>query len=452
MNIHIDQRIATFSTLTVLLLSACNGQLAVVDDLKPRDVESQDFEPSGGPVNAPLADAHCTCDSSDALQALDCGNGELYGNLEMTADGSVVAFGLKRPNLTFDVFYWRSNAATLVVAHGLLSGLSATGRDVLVDSFDIGDGEGLLRISPDRTTEVGLGRLPGSGLLSADGGIVLGAYAVDKQIALAQANANTGEIEVLGHFSTGIGTLIMNADASVLVGALGGIPLVEVDGRLAGQPSGADEDYAAFRWSEQGLSFGLPGVPASARILPEALSGNGSVIAGRATVPSAVHFLWSESDGYIEIASASSYTETQLSADGSVVLGSLDPEGASITSTFRWTKATGAVEIAPGTTTGNAYMSGDGNVIVTSAWAEPEPRGMPSQDTLIWDPVHGARSLEEILRLRGVDASGWEFEGIVPSTQERLGPLALSDNGKVLLGRGTCSGVPAIYRVVLSED
>jgi len=52
MKIHIDQYIATLTTSTVLLLSACKGELAVVDDLKTRDVVPGDAQ---GSVLAPDA-------------------------------------------------------------------------------------------------------------------------------------------------------------------------------------------------------------------------------------------------------------------------------------------------------------------------------------------------------------------------------------------------------------
>jgi hypothetical protein len=55
--------------------------------------------------------------------------------------------------------------------------------------------------------------------------------------------------------------------------------------------------------------------------------------------------------------------------------------------------------------------------------------------------VNGTRSLDEVLAARGVDAMGWE-----------LGHArALSGNGKVLLGRAHCGGVPTLYRMVLSD-
>ena len=59
----------------------------------------------------------------------------------------------------------------------------------------------------------------------------------------------------------------------------------------------------------------------------------------------------------------------------------------------------------------------------------------------MWNTVDGTRSLDEVLEARGADTTGWEFGHA----------RALSGNGKVLLGRATCGGVPTLYRIVLSD-
>jgi hypothetical protein len=445
---RIDYRIATLTTTTVLLLSACNGQLAVVDDLGSRDPGSQDLasqdlasqdldtrevEPGNG-WGSVLAPDRCTCARSASLQPLACYDKDDAhpSGLESSADGSVVAFGFFGYDSAFPVFYWRSNAPTLIIASGLLRGLSASGEDVLVDSITEG---AVVRIGPKgRSGHVRMGTLQGPSLLSADGNIAVGAVADHGAAGLARANMNTGEIEVLGQISGGVGPLYLNADASAIVGALQGTI-------RSGVPSSSDEDYAAFRWTEQGLIIGLPGVPAKNRLWPEAVSADGSVIAGRSALNGA-HFRWSEADGYVEIASSSDRTETKLSPDGSVVLGSLDPEGDRGTSGFRWTKAAGAVEIVPGATTAAVDMSTDGSVIVLNEWAEDHSTVEDPRDTLIWDTVHGTRSLEDILHLRGVDTGDWKF----------LQAAKLSANGKVLIGHATCGGLETLYRAVLSDD
>jgi len=425
MKIRIDQSIATFTMSTVLLLSACKGELAVVDDLRPRDVEAADGQGSVLAPDAGLAPgARCSCASSASLQALACYDGRPFTQSQTTTDGSVVAFNVATPEgAPWPVFYWASNAPTSNIASGSLAGMSASG-EALVDSQTEA---GVWRIGPEgRTGQARMRLLAGRGLLSEDGNIAVGAIADGDATGLARANMNTGEIEVLGHLRSDRAVLMVNPDASTIVGSLEGI-------LPTGEVSSADEDWAAFRWNEQGLSLGLPGVPANKRPHPQSLSADGSVISGVSS--NNATFRWSEADGYVEVASQAG-SANKLSADGSVLLASSqDPQG--VESVFRWTNATGAVELAPGTNTRGGDMSADGRVIATTSWRGQEPK-----DPLVWDTEHGTRSLDEILHARGIDTSGWNFS----EAQQ------LSADGKVLIGQATCGGVFALYRAVLSED
>ena len=85
-------------------------------------------------------------------------------------------------------------------------------------------------------------------------------------------------------------------------------------------------------------------------------------------------------------------------------------------------------------------ISDDGNVIVAQSWDDDQLDGAPPEQTFVWDAVNGTRTLERVLQDRGVTVEGWEF----------FQPRELSGNGNVLVGRGTCGGVPTLYRVVLS--
>ncbi len=123
------------------------------------------------------------------------------------------------------------------------------------------------------------------------------------------------------------------------------------------------------------------------------------------------------------------------------MLGSLDPAGGNDSSAFRWTQASGAVEIAPGFATLATDLSDDGNVVVATSWEDAQNDGASPEHTFVWDTANGTRSLDEILEDRDVDTTGWEFGHA----------RALSGNGKVLLGRATCGGVPTLYRIVLSD-
>jgi uncharacterized membrane protein len=172
----------------------------------------------------------------------------------------------------------------------------------------------------------------------------------------------------------------------------------------------------------------------------EAISADGSVLSGRA-LPSGSQFRYTEAGGLTEIATASGRSESFISTDGNVIVGSLDPAGSSDSSVFRWTEASGAVDLTPGLNTLAVDASDDGGVVVASSWDDAQLEGGEPEDTFVWDAEHGTRSLDAILAARGIDTAGWE-----------LGHArAISGNGKVLLGRARCGGEPTLYRIVLSD-
>lgn len=420
----------TFTVVLALVASACRGELAVVDTLETRSAGLSRYRSTG-----PGPNASCACAGSESLMALSCGGGEvpLLENdiVQTTHDGSIVAFNLCDGLAgECNVVYWDGGFVELPIASGMLLGLSASGAHVLTT----GDGTepGLQLIDLNGTTTIPLQMTVGRGSLSATGASVLGeVFDEEGRRYLARASTSTAEVEVIGELPATISRLYVNPEGSRFVGWATAIIETNETFDLVDTP---------FHGGPSELSFEFPGVPEGTTIWPESLSDDGSVIAGRAPLTSA-HFRWSEAEGYVELAPASGRSGTLLSADGSVVLGSLDPEGPSDSSAFRWTAATGAVEIAPGTQNLATDMSRDGSVIVATSWEDAQLDGAPPEHTFIWDEANGARTLDEVLAARNVDVTGWEFGHA----------RVLSGNGKVLLGRGTCGGVPTLYRVVLSD-
>jgi hypothetical protein len=413
MKMRIDQRITGVFASSVLVLSACEGKLDVVDDL---DQGSADLavDQQGGSGSA--ANAACACASSDSLLALSCGGGEvpLLDNdvVQTTPDGGVVAFTLCSGTLGCSVAYWRAGSATVPISSGLLLGLSASGERVLTS----GDGTGGLQlVEVDGTdTAVPLDVIIGRGALSAAGDVVVGTSISDNTLFLARSTPSG--VEEIAHMGRTIARAYVNADASAVVGSTDLSP----DG--------------AFRWTEQGgIAFDFPGVPEGVTVWPESLSADGSVVAGRA-LPGGTHFRWTASGSYEELASASWRSETLLSTDGSVVAGSLGGQDPDSSRAFRWTGANGAAELTPGIGSALIDMSDDGSVVVASSEFLRDPLV-----TFVWDTTHGLRTLSEILQAKGVAVDGWE-----------LGEArALSADGNVLVGRATCGGVPTLYRVEL---
>jgi hypothetical protein len=409
------------------LLAACNGELAVVDDL---DHQSSNLATDGpddpDATTPPRSFGPCECASSASLMALQCGNEvPLLDNdiVQTTPDGSIAAFSVTLADGSYQVQYW-DGTSVRPLSGGLLIGLSASGEQVLTT----GEGFGLtwLDVTRDAVTNPAIDAVAGRGSLSADGQTIIGATYPGDVTHLVRANASTGEIEDLGQIVDTIARAYVTPDASNIVGF--------TIGRDDPATSGA------FRWSEPGLSFGLPGVPAGVTAWPESVSAEGSVITGR-SLPGRMHFRWTEAGGYVELAPASWFSEGMSSSDGSVAVGSFDPDGEVDTSAFRWTEATGVLDLTPGVRSFATDLSDDGSVVVATRWDEAQNDGSFPEDTFVWDEAHGTRTLDDVLQARSVDTGGWEFG------QAR----ALSGDGKVLLGRALCGGVPALYRIVLSD-
>jgi len=428
----IDHRIlaAFLSSGMLIALSGCERALEVVDQLEGSGPGSEGTGSPGQPVSPPVQNASCACASSASLMALSCGGGEvpLLDNdiVQTTANGAIVVFNrCNEETFSCDVMYWDGGNPT-PIAPGYLIGIDASGQRLLVS----GATTSLVEVGGS-TTELPLYTLQGRGLLNAAGDRVFGGVfeGLEQGTRLVRADA-AGELEVLGDLEGSIATSSGNPAGTALVGW----SLVD-DGA-----ADAEISYRAFRWGADGLRLDFPGVPAGVTIWPESVSADGSIIAGR-SLPGQAHFVWSEAGGYTELASASWRSETSLSADGAVALGSLDPEGENDSAAFRWTAETGAVELTPGRASLALDLSSDGDVAVAYSWEEAQFDGVPPEDTFVWDVADGTRTLDQVLEQRGVDTSGWEFGT----------PRALSGDGRVLLGRASCGGVPTLYRVVLSD-
>lgn len=438
--IQIQRRIVSvfFSSSLLWALPGCERALEVVDQLNTDPPGSGSAEQPGGEAAPSVQNASCACASSASLTALSCGGGEVpqIANdiVQTTVDGAVVLFNRCDidPSGPCEVMYWRGGNPTSL-GNGFVVGLDASGEHASFIPDSAPDSMSLVSIEGG-STSLPVGMLYARGSLTASGDTV---FASGRSIdgdpipanheRLVRANA-AGQIEKLGDLPGSVVFAAINPEGTRLVGS--NFDTSDIDNIQL--PNG-------FRWSEEGgLRFDFPGAPEGAFLWPEALSDDGAIIAGRS---GGKHFTWSEADGYAEIASTSGFSETFISADGSVVLGSLIPEPPAESAAFRWTAQEGAVNLTPGRASRAVDMSDDGGVIVASSSEPAQLDGAPPEDTFVWDSTHGTRTLDEALAQRGVDTSGWEF-GVA---------RVLSGNGKVLLGRATCGGVPTLYRVVLSD-
>lgn len=435
-NIIAHRFLAACFTSSMPLLPGCERALEVVDQLgeaAPGSEQPGTDSPTPPPVDPPVQNAACACASSVSLRALVCGGGEvpLLDNdiVQTTADGNAVAFTrCDRDTFECRVMLWKGGAEQLV-SEGVLIGMDGAGERLLVSNGNLN----LVDVGGD-ATDLQMGMLAGVQLLSADGDVAFGSlpWPYEERGERIGRRDATGEIRALGDVRGSIARAYGNPSGSTLVGWT-----------LGEQGEGEDFTfvYEAFRWDAAGsLRFDFPGVPEGVTLWPETVSDDGSIIAGR-SVPNQAHFIWSEAGGYAELAPASWASETFISADGSVVLGSLEPGNLSGTGAFRWTAESGIEPLAIDIPNVALGLSRDGSVAVAYSWEPEQVDGVPPKHTLVWDTEHGTRTLDEILAQRGVDTSGWELGT----------PRALSGDGKVLLGLATCGGIETLYRAVLSD-
>ena len=139
---------------------ACNGELAVVDDverqgsnLTGQEDSDDSSEPSGSDDSSepsgsndssdstepsdsndasdPQVSSPCACAQSPSLLALNCGAGEvpLLDNdiVQQTPDGSVAFFNVQLPDGSFQVLRWDGGPSATPLASGMLNGSSAAG-------------------------------------------------------------------------------------------------------------------------------------------------------------------------------------------------------------------------------------------------------------------------------------------------------------------------------------
>jgi hypothetical protein len=203
----------------------------------------------------------------------------------------------------------------------------------------------------------------------------------------------------------------------------------------------------------------LPDWYAAARNDGVTFSRDGSAIAGFMSNLSSVSggqdlgtelnqiFRWTAATGIVVLAplwpsgaTGDQTTDSRLwlNDDGSVLVGTFDlvsetrgPEP----SAFRWTEATGAVALASeaGQQSVVRDASGDLGVVVGYTREAEQP--------FVWNATDGFRDLASVLSAAAVDLQGWTLSK----------PSALSRDGRVVIGEGTCDGVPAVYRAVLPD-
>jgi hypothetical protein len=402
------------------------------DGIRNGDEEGVDC---GGTSGCPVCVERCACASSAALMPLGCDPvpGRAVGISGIPAlsdDGSIVAFDICDENSRCQPLYWTAStgARTLPVPGGgaTIAGLSGDGLLLLASPQVTLGTEATLYTPGGAATATGL--RPAPALLSG-GGSVFGVSPTGSGTQLMRREPG-GELTLLG-------TVPQTADFIQLSAAT-------PDGSMV---VGHSADNQPFRWTlAGGLVLGLDDLPETADgATIGALSRSGEAFAGVTTLGFArvSVYRWTPAGGVVELAPAITSNTPgvnpfgmKLSDDGSVLAFSGETDQASqYFGAFRWTAATGVVALVPGIQSVAWLMSGDGSVIVGNGSDSGDYRAF------FWTEQRGARSIRSVLEAAGVDFSGWTIDV----------PYAISRDGKVIAGIGTCGGVPTTYRMVLPE-
>ena len=370
----------------------------------------------------------CACASSVELTAVGCGPQSGYPYAAVTPDGATIAVDFWRPGAgSKDAFRWTAETGSVRLPGGNVTGMSS-------------DGSAILLATTHATGKAGLWQggsvvaVPSNPLaLSEDGRRVLAWSPMQP----ARVWSKAGEVLIGGmntreliHWPTR-----MTPDGASVVGA-----------RLT--PKG---DYV-FRWTKGVFKVLGPRPSNALGAQASALSRDGSVVAGFTyKQPNGFNrqlelFHWSSQTGLKVVAPAlaSAFSfDLWLNDAGTVLVGTLGAApGATSARAFRWTAKTGAVALD--TASGQTITRGtsaDGKVVVGYIVGEQPfdiEKGYPA---FVWSAAHGLRSLKTVLSAAGVGLDGWELHQ----------PMALSKNGRVVVGQGTCGGVSAVYRALLPD-
>jgi uncharacterized membrane protein len=283
--------------------------------------------------------------------------------------------------------------------------LAEDGRTVVGN--DLGP-DGLIPLRWTRETgAVELGYLSGylatsASDVSADGTVIAGSGVPHPYEAHRWTQA-TGMIGVgpLAGFDGGTLARAISADGSTIVGI------------------GYDQ-RRAFKWNVNSGFTVLPQPPGNVDTEARDVSADGKVIAVTATYyqPSGsldkfrAH-LWSASGGLVEIGPLpqgwSSPSASQLSADGSVLLGTGSATSLSGTP-FLWTHESGieSLPLLNGESWGShVSMTPDASVVVGNQFASDQPDD--PYTAVVWDRGHGTRRLHDVL----LDEHGFEMDELI---------------------------------------
>jgi uncharacterized membrane protein len=232
---------------------------------------------------------------------------------------------------------------------------------------------------------------------------------------------NSSDVQQGAHWTTGGLANLQGTMATWSAAALA----TSDDGSVVVGTCATNNDYSrACRWVDNNFQSELLTPPQFYETsYAWDVSADGSVIAGYTSDPSSA-FRWTEANGWEPLIGLNGEVEVTarvVSRDGSTIYGFSEGEAV------RWVGDEPVEGLGFGFDPADA--SADGSVVV----------GNPIVVPTIWDAENGERTLAAALTALGADLSGWT-----------LGPVsAISDDGTVIVGRGTHDGLdePFVARI-----
>ena len=336
-----------------------------------------------------------------------------------------------------------------------------------------------------------LGDLPGGGYFSA-----AKAISADGLVVVGDSNSELGQGKEVFRWSESTGMVALgDLDGGLFASAAYG---VSADGLVVVGFGRSANRQEAFRWTESTGMVGLgdlAGLPVAEVTLASATSADGSVVVGKSGINGISHaYRWTESTGMVDFglpANRNTASASDVSANGSVVVGGFQSTTDDIHEGFIWTEGGGFVGIGdlPGGdfVSGATGVSGDGTVVVghsnptlgsnairwtlatgieslgdlpggqvnAVAWATnfdgsivvgQSDAGVASPNgdaAFIWDDSNGMRKLQDVLEVDlGLDLTGWTLSVAKD----------ISADGRVITGTGfNPDGELEAWLAVLSE-
>jgi probable HAF family extracellular repeat protein len=234
--------------------------------------------------------------------------------------------------------------------------------------------------------------------VSADGSIVLGQGRQSASPPFGYEGFRwsiiSGALDPIAEPGSNVYANAISADGSTVVGAWG-VP-------------GGDEH--AYQWTAAGGLAPLEGLGAEPlRTTAQAVSADGLVVVGHriyTASPWRDGFRWTQA----AVAGISNFEASDVSDDGSVVVGTMDNHETQLFEAYRWTEQDGVVPLGtclPNFQSRALAVSADGSIIVGYV---QNNSGYDEQKAFIWDQQHGMRLLNEVLEGEfALDLSDWHL-------------------------------------------